>query len=106
MLKFKIISHFHFKHNSFTALFTYIFIEALPATMSYFLKYIQNNCEYLSDTGYDPSGNSNSSFHIGVDILNLLFCMTFLYFSIYSKCQDFMKQHIYPFFLSLFYLKD
>ena len=26
----------------------------------------------MSDTEYDPSGNSNSSFHVGADILNLL----------------------------------
>ena len=45
------------------------------------LKYIQNNLEYLillsmiliSDTPiYGPSGNSNSSLHVGADILNLL----------------------------------
>ena len=27
----------------------------------------------MSGTEYDPSGNSNSSFHVGADILNLLF---------------------------------
>ena len=26
----------------------------------------------MSDTEYDPSGNWNSSFHVGADILNLL----------------------------------
>ena len=26
----------------------------------------------MSDIEYDPSGNSNSSFHVGADILNLL----------------------------------
>ena len=26
----------------------------------------------MSDTEYDPSGNSNLSFHVGADILNLL----------------------------------
>ena len=40
----------------------------------------------MSDAKYDPSGNSNSSFHVGVDILNLLFSYDFLYFSMYSKC--------------------
>ena len=54
----------------------------------------------MSDTEYDTSGNSNSSFHVGADILNLLFLyyiiillyyfyiiiFTFLYFSMYSKC--------------------
>ena len=32
--------------------------------------------------------------------------MTFLYFSVHSKCLDLIKQHIYFFSLSLFYLKD
>ena len=32
------------------------------------LKYIQNNLE----SKYEPSGNSNSSLHVGADILNLL----------------------------------
>ena len=29
---------------------------------------------------YDPSGNSNSSFHVGADILSLLFLYDFLIF--------------------------
>ena len=33
----------------------------------------------MSDTEYDPSGNSNSSFHVGADILNLLFLYDFFY---------------------------
>ena len=40
----------------------------------------------MSDIEYDLSGNSNSSFHVGADILNLLAYMTFLYFSMYSIC--------------------
>ena len=40
----------------------------------------------MSDTEYGPSGNSNSSFHVGADILNLLFCTTFSYLSMYSIC--------------------
>ena len=35
---------------------------------------------------YDPPGNSNSTFHIGADILNLLFLYDFLCFSMYSEC--------------------
>ena len=31
-----------------------------------FLKYAQNNLEYQ----YDPSGNSNLSFHVGADFIN------------------------------------
>ena len=36
------------------------------------LKHIQYNLEYLILTENDPSGNSNSSLHVGADILNLL----------------------------------
>ena len=36
----------------------------------------------MSDIKYDPTGNSNSSFHVEADY----FCMTFSYFSMYSKC--------------------
>ena len=42
----------------FSILFTYILIEGLTA---------------LSDSEYDPSGNSDSSFHSWADFLNLLF---------------------------------
>ena len=34
----------------------------------------------MSDTEYGPSGNSNSSFHVGADILNLLFLYDFFIF--------------------------
>ena len=33
-----------------------------------------------SDTDYDSSGNSNSSFHVGPGILNLLFLYDFFIF--------------------------
>ena len=33
-----------------------------------------------NDIEYDPSGNSNSSFHFRADILNLLFLYDFLIF--------------------------
>ena len=32
---------------------------------------IYSNWSSISDSEYDPSGNSNSSFHVGADILNL-----------------------------------
>ena len=38
----------------------YIIIEGLSVTVSCLI--------IISDTEYDPSGNSNSSFHIGDDI--------------------------------------
>ena len=34
----------------------------------------------MSDTEYGPLGNSNSSFHVGADILNLLFLYGFFMF--------------------------
>ena len=42
----------------------------------------------MSDTEYDPSGNSNSSFDVVVDILNLLFLYDFFY--IFS-CKVYVK---------------
>ena len=44
----------------FSILFMYIIIEGLSVTVSCLI--------IISDTEYDPSGNSNSSFHIGDDI--------------------------------------
>ena len=35
---------------------------------------------WISDTEYDPSGNSNSSFHVEADILNTLFLYDFFIF--------------------------
>ena len=40
---------------------------------------------------YDPSGISNYSFHVGADILNLLFLYDFLIFSLYSKFKDLIR---------------
>ena len=41
----------------------------------------------MSDTEYDPSGNSNFSFHVGVDVLDLLFfiifCLLFIYYLLF-----------------------
>ena len=38
---------------------------------------------FLNDTEYDPSGNSNLSFHIGADILNLLLSyVLFMFFHV------------------------
>ena len=34
----------------------------------------------MSDMEYDPSGNSNLSFHVGADVLNLLFLYDFSIF--------------------------
>ena len=35
---------------------------------------------WISDTEYDPSGNSNSLFHVGADILNIVFVWRFYIF--------------------------
>ena len=36
---------------------------------------------WISDTEFDPSGSSNSSFYVGADILNLLLLYEFFIFS-------------------------
>ena len=64
----------------FPILFTYIYTDGLSIFSPCFLKCIQNNLEYLSDTEYYPSGNSNLSFHIGADILDLLLLYELLLF--------------------------
>ena len=46
----------------------------------------------MSDIEHDPSGNLNSSLHVGADILNLLFLSCFFIFSMYNKCYDLIKQ--------------
>ena len=58
----------------FSILFMYILIEELSVFSSCFLRNIQNNLEY------DPPGNSNTPFHVGADILNLLFLYDFFIF--------------------------
>ena len=45
-----------------------------------------DHISWISDTKYDPLGNSNLSFHVLVDVLNLLFLYNFLKLkSIYYK---------------------
>ena len=51
----------------------------------------------MFDTEYNPSGNSNRSFDVGADILNVLFLYDFF---------TFFQKHIYHFSLSLYYIKD
>ena len=38
---------------------------------------IYSQMSWISDAEYEPSGNSNSSFHVEVDILKLLFLYDF-----------------------------
>ena len=63
----------------FSVLFTYIFIEKLLATFLCFLRVFSKYCG-IPDTEFDPSGNSNFSFHVGVGLLNLLFLYDFFIF--------------------------
>ena len=39
----------------------------------------------MSDTEYDPFGNSSLSFHVGADILNCCYYISFLCFSMCNK---------------------
>ena len=60
---------------------------------------------WISDTQYNLPVISNSSFHVGDDILNFFFLHNFLSFSKCSKSQELIKQYIYELSLKLFYLK-
>ena len=56
----------------FSVLFTNALIGGLPVSALYFLM-VYSEKYWISDPEYEPSGNSNLSFHVGVNILNLLF---------------------------------
>ena len=88
----------------FSILFTYVLIGRLSVTVSYFLM-IHSKYLWISDTDYDTSGNSNLLFHVGADMLNLLFLYNFI-LSMFSIWWDLINQNIYHFFLKLFHLKD
>ena len=60
----------------FSILFTYICTESLSVFSLCFFK-----MPWISDTEYDPSGNSNLSFHVRADILNLLLLYELFYVS-------------------------
>ena len=55
----------------FAVIFTYIIIEGLSVPVQCFFK-ICLKYSWISETEYDPSGDSNSSFYVGADILDLL----------------------------------
>ena len=63
----------------FSVLFAYILNEGLSVFYPCFFK-MYSKQSLISDAEYDQSGNSNSSFHVGADILNLLFLYDFLIF--------------------------
>ena len=66
----------------FSILFTYIFTDGLSIFSPYFFK-IYSKQSLIFDTEYDPSGNSNLSFHVWADILNLLLlCELFMFFHV------------------------
>ena len=60
----------------FSISFMYILIEIVLPMLSWYILRIILNIWYLND----PSGNSNSSFDVGADILNLLFLYDFFIF--------------------------
>ena len=41
---------------------------------------------WISDTEYNPPDNLNSSFHVGADVLNLLFLYDFLFVYMHNIC--------------------
>ena len=68
----------------FCILFTHFDIEGLSATVSCSLIMHSKYCK-ISDTEYDSSNNSSFSFHVGPDILNLLFWNNvFIFLHIYD----------------------
>ena len=54
----------------FSILLTYICPDGLLISSPWFFE-IYSKQSWISDTEYDTSGNSNLSFHVGADILNL-----------------------------------
>ena len=66
----------------FSILHRYILIVGLLVFFPCFFKYIKNRHNYLIQT---PSGNSDFSFHVGADILILLFFYdVFIFSHVYS----------------------
>ena len=66
----------------FSILLTYILTEELSIFPSCFFK-IYRYLFRISDTEYNPSGNSNFLFHVGADILNLLLLYElFIFFNV------------------------
>ena len=66
---------FNFKRDSILY-FVYIYIYIISLFPVLFLVHIQHNL----DIEYDALANSNSSFHVGAGILNLLFLYDFFIF--------------------------
>ena len=86
-------------------MFQYICIDVLSVSVSYLLM-IHSKLPWVSDIEYDPQDKWNLSFHVGANVLDLLFLSDFLYVSKYSRCWDSKRQCVYHSSLSLFYLKD
>ena len=63
----------------FSILFVYILIKSLTVSSPYLFN-IYSEWSWISDIEYDPSGNSKSLFHVGIDIEIYYSYMTFLYF--------------------------
>ena len=63
----------------FSILFMDIFVDRLTVFSPCFFN-IYSKKSWISDIEVDPSGNSNSAFHVGADVLNLLFLYDFYVF--------------------------
>ena len=62
----------------YICVYIYIYLmEDYQLVFNVFLM-IYSKLSWISDIEHDPSGNSNLSFHVGTDILNLLFLYDFL----------------------------
>ena len=61
----------------FSILFTYIVIEGLTVTASSYSAFKTSQTFYGK---YNPSLNSNSLFHVGADILNLLSLLLYYFY--------------------------
>ena len=62
----------------FSILLTYVCSDGLPIFSPCFFK-MYSKKSWISVTEYDASGNSNLSFHVGADILNLLLLYELFY---------------------------
>ena len=66
----------------FSIFFTYIFLTGgSSVSVSYFLM-IYSKWSWITDTEYDPSGNSKLSFLVGDDILNPFFIGVFMFYHV------------------------
>ena len=86
----------------FSALFT-IFLLKYYQSLIHFLK-VYSKSLLISNTEYDPSRNSSSSFDVGADILNLLFLYdSFIFFHVYYMLRFDRATHLSLLFKFIFF---